>query len=256
MGASGEAAGGVGGRRLDACAARLVAKVRRADRRYRLLPEGGRLAVGVSGGADSLALARLLVAFNRTLRRPLELSAVHVRLDAAGVTAGLAPATRRYLEDLGLEVEEVAPRLERDEAPPFECFACARVRRRTLLEAANARGSSHLALGHHADDVVETWLIALLYTGTPEALAPCRSYFDGAVTVVRPAYELRRQELLRLNRLAGAPEAAPPCPREESSRRARVRAMLSALGPDERLVRRQLFWAAVRAVALEPAVLP
>jgi tRNA(Ile)-lysidine synthase TilS/MesJ len=145
-------------------------------------------------------------------------------------------------------LEEVAPTVGEDVGEPLECFRCARLRRQALLTAARDRGCSLLALGHHADDVVETWLLSMLFTGTPEVLVPRRSYFDGVVTLVRPAWSTRRDELARLHRLAGAPPAVPPCPREHASRRARVAAMLRVLGRDERLGRRQLFWAAVRAL--------
>jgi tRNA 2-thiocytidine biosynthesis protein TtcA len=240
-------------RRRDACLDRLTAKLRRAARRYRLLDEGARIAVGVSGGADSLALAHLLAANNRSLRRPFELVGVHVRLDANGLAAPLPESLLVHLETIGLAVAEVEPEALGEERP-LDCFRCARLRRRALLEAALERGCAAVALGHHADDVVETWLLALLFTGKPEVLAPCRRYADGAVTVVRPAYELRRAELRRLLRLVGAPQPTVPCPREADSRRNRVRALLEALGRDERLVRRQLFWAAVRGLPAESDV--
>jgi tRNA(Ile)-lysidine synthase TilS/MesJ len=85
-----------------------------------------------------------------------------------------------------------------------------------------------------------------MYSGKPEVLPPVRSYFDGAVTVVRPLYELRRSELRRLARLAVFPEPVARCRREDEARREKVREALSALGRDQNLVRRQLYWAAVR----------
>lgn len=204
------------------------------------------MALAVSGGIDSLAMAFLAHLHNRGLRSPLDLEALHVRLDADGQTGGLPHRIRHWLKALEFEVVEVEARLEASEQPPLDCFTCARARRRTLLEAAEARGASHVALGHHADDVVETWLMSLMYTGTPEAMPPLRSYFDGAITVVRPLFELQRRELERLARLADFPEPISECRLEHEARRERVREVLSALGRDQSLVRRQLYWAAVR----------
>lgn len=235
--------------RLDRCAGRLLGKLRRTARRWPVLPEGARLALAVSGGLDSLAMAYLVGEYNRSIRQPLELIVVHVRLDAGGVTEGLPARIHRWFDLRGLEVEEVSPRLEASEEVPLGCFACARARRRTLLEAAEIRGASHVALGHHADDVVETWLMSLMYTGTAEAMPPARSYFGGAVHLVRPLYELQRRELERLVRLAGIPEPASPCAVDSRTRRDTVRGVLAALGRDQSLVRRQLFWAAVRQVS-------
>ena len=150
------------------------------------------------------------------------------------------------LESRDIGLFEVDGRLDPSEELPLDCFACARARRRTLLETADARGVRFVALGHHADDVVETWLLSLMYTGTPEVIPPVRSYFDGTVTVVRPLYELQRRELARLALLASFPAPVVGCRREDEARREKVRKALSALGRDQGLVRRQLFWAAVR----------
>jgi len=202
--------------------------------------------LAVSGGIDSLAMAYLVCEHNRRLKRPLNISAIHVCLDTDGPANQLSDSTACWLRSRGLEVIEVEGRLDGSEELPLDCFACARARRRTLLEAAEAQGASHVALGHHADDVVETWLLSLMYTGTAESIPPVRSYFDGAVTIVRPLYELQRRELVRLGRLAGFPEPVARCPRENEARRERIRQALSTLGRDQGLVRRQLYWAAVR----------
>lgn len=204
------------------------------------------MAVALSGGVDSLVLAYLLLRNNAALKRPLVLRGYHVRLDTGGTTAGLTPEVRAFCAEIGLEFEEVLPRFDADEEVPFDCYRCAHVRRRTLLEVASEAGYSHVALGHHADDVVETWLLSLFYTGRGEAIAPLRVYFDGTVTVVRPLYELRKSEVERLARLGSFPPAPARCDRELDARRRRVVDALASLGRDQRLVRRQLFWAAVR----------
>jgi len=231
---------------LDRCVGRLSGKLRRTARRWPVLPDGERLILAVSGGIDSLALAYLVGEHNRRLRDPLELSALHVRLDADGATDGLPEPTLRWLGSRDVDVVEVEARMDGSERLPLDCFSCARVRRRTLLETADARGVRLVAFGHHADDVVETWLLSLMYTGVAEVIPPLRSYFDGAVTVVRPLYELQRRELVRLVQLADLPEPVTQCRREDEARRNKVRKALSALGRDQGLVRRQLYWAAVR----------
>jgi tRNA 2-thiocytidine biosynthesis protein TtcA len=233
-------------RQLERCSGRLLGKLRRTARRWPVLPEGECLMLAVSGGIDSLAMTYLVSEHNRRLKRPLKMSAIHVRLDADGVAKELPGHTAEWLNSRGLEVIEVDGRLDGSEQLPLDCFACARARRRTLLEAAEARAASCVALGHHADDVVETWLLSLMYTGNAEAIPPVRTYFDGAVSIVRPLYELQRRELVRLARLADLPEPIARCRQEDEARRERVRQALSALGRDQHLVRRQLYWAAVR----------
>lgn len=231
---------------LDRCEGRLLGKLRRTARRWPVLPGGANLALAVSGGLDSLAMAFLVGEYNRSVATPLELRVLHVALDAGGETEGLPVSVRRWLSARGLGVEEVRPRLEASQELPLSCFACARARRRTLLEAAEERGMTHVALGHHADDVVETWLMSLMYTGTAEVIPPVRSYFGGAVHLVRPLYELKRGELARLARLAEIPVHETSCTADGETKRGMVRGALRALGRDQALVRRQLYWAAIR----------
>jgi tRNA(Ile)-lysidine synthase TilS/MesJ len=236
------------GQQLGRCQGRLLGKLRRTARRWPVVPEGVRLGLAISGGLDSLAMAYLVTEHNRRLKKPMDLMALHVRVDGNGETSGLPDAIMEWLDLRGLELFEVVPRLDISETERLDCFSCARIRRRSLLETADARGASHVALGHHADDVVETWLMSLMFSGTAETIPPVRSYFGGAVTVVRPLYELKKQEIVRLARLADLPEAVSPCTMERDARRGKIRKVLGALGRDQALVRRQLYWAAARGL--------
>ncbi len=202
--------------------------------------------MAISGGVDSLAMAHLLMEYNRRLEDPLRLIALHVRLNSVGRCEGLPPRFTAWFEESGIELAECEPRIEAKDHDELDCYSCARIRRRTLIEAAERHQARHVALGHHADDVVETWLMSVMFTGTAEALPPLRSYFDGAVTVVRPMYELQHRELLRMARLARLPEPYAGCDRDRRSKRGKIREVLAGLGRDQRLVRRQLYWAAVR----------
>ena len=231
---------------LGRCLGRLLGKLRRTARRWPVLPEGEHVMIAVSGGTDSLAMAYLICEHNRRLKSPLKVTAIHVCLDADGPARKLSDSTACWLRAREIEVIETTGRLDGSEKLPLSCFGCARARRRTLLETAETYGASHVALGHHADDVVETWLLSLMYTGNGESIPPVRSYFDGAVTIVRPLYELQRRELVRLGRLAGFPAPVARCRREDQARRERIRSVRSVLGRDQNLVRRQLYWAAVR----------
>lgn len=233
-------------RQLGRCQGRLLGKLRRTARRWAVLPEGERLGLAISGGLDSLAMAYLVSEHNRRLKKPIELLVLHVRVDGDGATSGLPDAVRKWLDHRDLELLEISPRLEISETERLDCFSCARIRRRSLLETADARGLSHVALGHHADDVVETWLMSLMFSGTAETMPPVRSYFGGAVTVVRPLYELKKMEIARLARLADLPQPVSPCTMEREAKRGKIRKVLAALGRDQSLVRRQLYWAAVR----------
>jgi tRNA 2-thiocytidine biosynthesis protein TtcA len=220
--------------------------MRRACRCWQLLPPGERIVLAVSGGWDSLAMVDLVAEHARSVQPRCDLLGLHVTQNGGGRTDPLPLETVAFCNEHGVPVESVTARLDPGEGEPRDCYACARVRRRTLLEEADARGFRYVALGHHADDVVETWLLSLFFTGTPETLAPIRSYFDDAVTLVRPLYELRKGEIRSLARRCAYPPATEVCTLETDSRREQIRRMLAGLGRDQRRVRRQLYWAAVR----------
>lgn len=234
----------------DRCAGRILGKMRRSARRWALFDRGRKIALGLSGGLDSLVLVELMSRMKRQWHPALECVALHVRVDAEGSASVLSPQIRDWVESRGMELIEVDPRQDIP-STGIRCFECSRIRRRSLFEEAEARACPLVALGHHADDVVETWLMSLFYTGSGDSLLPRRDYFDGAVSVIRPMIEIRRSEIERVARLADIPEPAPPCPEEAPGRRAKVAEALRSLRPDEKLVRRHLFWAAMRKIDAE-----
>ena len=169
----------------------------RAIRRYRLLDSGDRIAVCVSGGKDSMLLAKLMQLLQRHSEVPFQV--VNLIMDP-----GYSPENRRRVEEnarrLGLEytlvesdVFEVADAQTQGEHP---CFLCARMRRGCLYRHAQALGCNKLALGHHCDDVIETTLMAMLWGGQIQAMPPmlrAKNFPDMAL--IRPLYLVREADI-------------------------------------------------------------
>lgn len=225
--------------RLGRLTGRLLGRLEKTARLWPVLPPGVRLALAVSGGPSSLALAWMITSYSSRLERPFEVSAIHVR-----VGDGLGPQTRSWLEGLGLPILEVEPRRDAGAHGEEEKRRIGAAVRRTLLEAAESDGASHLAVGDDADDVVEVWLAGLCFTGRPEVLPRVRSYLGGAVTLVRPLCELRRRDLGRLAEVGSFPVARDGDGGGRDCRLESVRRALGAFGSDQALVRRQLLRAA------------
>lgn len=235
----------------DAAAGWALGKVRGACSRWGLLrTDDETVTFGISGGTDSLVLAELLARLREVTGSPRDLIALHVTADGTGTRQPLDTAVAAFCKRRKIGLCELEPRLDPKDTFPMGCFRCAHIRRRTLLEATDAVGARTLALGHHADDVVETWLMSLLYTGTADVLPPWRSYFGGVVTIVRPLYDLSARDVARVARRCELPATERPCGVEHQSRRNRIRTMLRALEGDERCVRRNLFGLAQRSPEL------
>lgn len=209
----------------------LLRDVGKAIRDYGMVADGDRVAVAVSGGKDSLALLELLDRQRRVGTVRYEVSAIHVRGDATGVTAAHEPLAA-WLMGRGLPYRVVEPELNADDAPPLDCQRCTWLRRKALFIAADELGCNVLAYAHHADDVAQTTLLNVLYVGRVSSLAPVADYFGGRFRLIRPLIYIPEHELAAFARACGFPPPPPLCPRGTGSRRATVRELLRLLGPD------------------------
>lgn len=209
----------------------LLRNVGKALRDFGMVAEGDRVAVAVSGGKDSLALLELLDRHRRVGPVRYELAAIHVRGDASGVTAAHEPL-ETWLAARGLPYRVVEPELGDRDAAPLDCQRCTWLRRKALFTAADALGCNVLAYAHHADDVAQTTLLNVLYTGGVYSLAPVRQYFGGRFRLIRPLVYIPERELAAFARASDFPPPPPACPRGADSRRAKVKEMLHLLGRD------------------------
>ena len=171
----------------------LLKGMNRAVREHDMIRDGYRVAVGVSGGKDGLALLRLLDVRRRSAPENIDLVALHVPCDSRGAETPLHRPLIRWLEDRGYAYETPAPEIPAGEALPLSCARCAYIRRHTLLRAADRLGLNVVALGHHADDVVETVLTNILFHGKVEGMAPARDYFGGRIRLIRPLVRIEEK---------------------------------------------------------------
>jgi len=213
----------------------------RAIHQYKLIEEGDRIAVGVSGGKDSLVLIRFLAFL--AARAPVKFSLGVIHLEPAPDLAGLSRESlesslsdmRAWLADLPLDFLhlEAVPRVPElaDWRPggPSPCWNCARLRRNRLFDLCRHYGVKRLALGHHLDDAVETLLMNMFYSGRLEGLAARQELFSGRLALIRPLI-LTPEELTR--RLAAdwrLPVLPKTCPVDGHSTRQEVKNLVASL---------------------------
>lgn len=168
--------------------ARLARKTTRAIADFGLIDEGDRIMVGLSGGKDSWALMQILDVLRR--RAPVTFSLIGVNVDS-GYEAFRHDLIARACRDRGWEYEIVHTSigatmddiLDGDATP---CSLCARLRRGVLYRLADRVGATKIALGHHADDFIETLLLNLFFAGALKAMPARLVSDDGAHVVIRP----------------------------------------------------------------------
>jgi len=212
----------------DTLAHYLLRGVNKAQRQYGLFEDGDRVLVAVSGGKDSLALLDLLYRRRVTGPEQLHLIAGHVRSDYhCGRCVSedwLASWCQERNIPLFVEAVQVATRV--NGSPRGHCFWCARERRKALFQLARREGCSKLAFGHHADDIAETTLMNLLYSGRVDTMRARSPLFDGELIVVRPLALIEERDIAAFARASAYPLAGEPCPEGAHSRRSFVKHVL------------------------------
>ncbi|MBA3457868.1 MAG: tRNA 2-thiocytidine(32) synthetase TtcA [Deltaproteobacteria bacterium] len=177
---------------------RLYRDVKDTCERYQLLVPGDRVMVAMSGGKDSYTLFHLLTRLVTRLPFEVELIAVHLdqaqpNYDGSGLRAYLEASGQRYeilREDTYSVVTSVLP-----ETATY-CSLCSRLRRGILYTAAERLGCTKIALGHHRDDSLETFLLNLFYSGKLQAMPAMYRTDDGRFQVIRPLIECAESEIL------------------------------------------------------------
>ena len=167
-----------------------------AVKRYELIAPNDRIAVCISGGKDSVLLAKLMQELQRRSDRPFEL--VFLVMDP-----GYAPENRRLIEENARLLEIPVTIFNSDifdvtvQVDKNPCYLCARMRRGSLYAKAQELGCSKIALGHHFNDVVETTLMALLYGAQIQAMPPkLHSKNFPGMELIRPLYCVHEDDII------------------------------------------------------------
>ena len=217
--------------------------MRAAMEQYEMVSPGDVIAVGVSGGKDSLALLAALAEMRRFYPVPYTLKAVTADPCFFG-----EPTDYSRIEALceALNVEYTVRRTElyriifetRKEKNP--CSLCARMRRGILHDMVKELGADKLALGHHMDDAAETFMMNLLLGGTLGSFKPVTYLSRKDLTVIRPMIYAPEAVVERAAKRLALPTVTSPCPMDKTSERARVKALMQWLEADYPALRQKI----------------
>ena len=217
---------------------RLLSKVRQAVDSYSMIIEGDKIAVGVSGGKDSLAMLCALGALRDFYPASFEVIAVTIdpafqevsRIGASEADYSLIEELcRRLRVKLIIERTQIAPIVfdHRQESNP--CSLCARLRRAALTALAEKTGANKLALGHHRDDAAQTILMNLFNEGRLGCFSPVTALEDRKISVIRPMVLCSEREISAFAIKAALPVLESPCPMDKGSNRARIGELIREL---------------------------
>ena len=227
---------------------RLLSRVRRAVDDYQMIDDGDKIAVGVSGGKDSLALLIALSELRRFYPKPFEVVAITVDM---GVEGGDFSSLEAFYEALGVPYKIVKTNLAeiifdtRKESNP--CSLCARMRRGILHDTAKEFCCNKLALGHHHDDVLETFMMNLCNEGRLGTFSPV-TYLDRKdITVIRPFVLTKESEIIGFCSHNAVPVVKSLCPEDKVTDREFYKGLLNDLESRREGLRHRMFTALIKA---------
>ena len=210
--------------------------IRKADTDFHLIEPGDRIAVGVSGGKDSLLLLHALSLYRKFTHKDFTLRAVTVDMGLGNVDfsaiSSLCSSLEIPFELRKTQIGEIIFDYRKEKNP---CALCAKMRRAVLANTCVDLGCNKLALGHHREDAVETLLLSLFYEGRFHTFHPKTAMSRTGVTVIRPLVYLPESHVKHMQKVLSLPVIKSPCPADGKTKReemARLVADMKRLFPD------------------------
>ena len=208
----------------------ILGLVRRCVEDYRMIGPNDRIAVGVSGGKDSLLTLVALAQLRRFYPIPFSLEAITLEMGMPGMdfspVAALCETLEVPYQRIQVPVYQIVFEERREKNP---CSLCAKLRRGSLNTALTERGIHKIALGHHYDDAIETLLMNLLFEGRIGCFQPVTYLNRTGVTQIRPLLYCREDEIRRTAERLRLPVVHNPCPADGSSRRQEIKELIGQL---------------------------
>ena len=206
---------------------RLTGLLRRCAEDYHMIEPGDRVGVGVSGGKDSLVLLVLLAELKKYV--PFHLEAITIDMGLGMDYSGIEAMCRELDVPYTIVKTQIGPIIFDYRKEKNPCSMCAKMRRGALNQALLDRGLAKLALGHHYDDAVETFLMSLLYEGRISCFQPVTKLDRTGITQIRPMLYIHEKTVDNFARSAHLPVLQNRCPADKHTKREEIKELVYTL---------------------------
>ncbi len=210
---------------------KIQGKIRKALEQYNMIEDGETIAVGLSGGKDSLVLVQALASLRRYYDKKFDIIAITIDMhngesDFSKIAEFCKNLDVRH-EIVPSQIYDILFKIRKENNP---CSLCARLRRAILAESAKRFGCKKLALGHHANDLIETFFLSLFYESRLSTFLPVTTMDRTGVTVIRPMILVFEKEIIRASR--DMPVFYNDCPADKNTQREYVKELLNKIAPN------------------------
>ena len=222
----------------------VMSYVRRAIDDYHMIEDGDKIAVGISGGKDSLTLLYALHGLKRFYPKKFEIHAVTVDLGFHNLNLDKIKGICQELQiEYTIVTTEIAKIIFEDRKESNPCSLCAKMRKGALNDAIKAAGCNKVAYAHHKDDVVETMLMSLIFEGRFHTFSPV-TYLDRMdLTVIRPLMYMSEADVIGFVNKYDVPIVKSPCPADGNTKREYIKQLLRKLNLENPGVKERMFTA-------------
>lgn len=223
---------------------KMLSVMRKGVEKYKMIKDGDKIAVGISGGKDSLALLKTLAEFRRFSPYKFELIAITIDLNFKNNPADFTPI-KAMCDKLGVEyivektdIGEIVFDVRKESNP---CSLCSKMRKGALYDVAVKNGCNKVAIGHHADDLIDTFILSLMYEGRLSTFAPKSFLSKTNLTLIRPLIML--EEVYITSFAKNLPVVKSCCPANKNTKREYAKDIISYIGKDVKNIREMIYTA-------------
>ena len=214
---------------------KLIGLVRRCVEDYNMIAPGDKIGVGVSGGKDSLALLVFLAELRKYHSNHFTLEAITIDLGLGMDYSGIAQLCEKLEVPFTLVETQIAPVIFDYRKEKNPCSMCSKMRRGALNQALLDKGLNKLALGHHYDDAVETFMMSLLFEGRISCFQPVTDLDRTGIIQIRPMLYIHEQSIQNFSKKYELPVLENRCPVDKQTKREEIKKLiydLSATYPE------------------------
>ncbi len=212
----------------------------KAMHKFNMIEEGDKIAVGISGGKDSIVLFNALVRIKKIANINFEIIPIHIHMKEDTSDIG---ELKNYIKKFGYNLQVIETKLgnlvsgETKEKNP--CFLCGRIRRGILYTTMKEQNINKLALGHHKDDIIETFLLNIIYQGNRNIMRPAYFSEEHQVTVIRPLAFVEEKNIISYSKKLSLPILEEKCPYEisDDSKRLKIKNIIKSISEETSDVR-------------------